>query len=104
MLWLRAGSPTHPPVLWPTSRTLQSQMQHMMKAMGQKDLPEIKPILEVNPDHEIVKKLAARKDDKALVEDIALLLLEQAMMVEGVELKEPAAFVKRLNRIMGMAL
>ena len=80
------------------------QMQHMMKAMGQKDLPEIKPILEVNPDHEIVKKLAARKDDKALVEDIAILLLEQAMMVEGVELKEPAAFVKRLNRIMGMAL
>jgi molecular chaperone HtpG len=80
------------------------QMQHMLKAMGQKDLPEMKPILEVNPDHEIVKKLAGKKDDKVLVEDISLLLLEQAMMVEGVELKEPAEFVKRLNRIMNMAL
>jgi molecular chaperone HtpG len=80
------------------------QMQHMLKAMGQKDLPDMKPILEVNPDHEIVKKLAGKKDDAALVEDISLLLLEQAMMVEGVELKEPAEFVKRLNRIMNMAL
>lgn len=80
------------------------QMQHMLKAMGQKDLPEMKPILEINPDHEIVKKLEAKKEDKELVADIAALLLEQAMMVEGVELKQPAEFVKRLNRIMGMAL
>lgn len=80
------------------------QMQHMLKAMGQKDLPEMKPILEINPDHEIVKKLEAKKDDKELVADIASLLLEQAMMVEGVELKQPAEFVKRLNRVMGMAL
>ncbi len=80
------------------------QMQHMLKAMGQKDLPEMKPILEINPDHEIVKKLEAKKDDKELVADIAALLLEQAMMVEGVELKQPAEFVKRLNRVMGMAL
>ncbi|WP_319415857.1 molecular chaperone HtpG [Marispirochaeta aestuarii] len=80
------------------------QMQQMLKAMGQKDLPEIKPILEINPDHEIVKKLEAKKDDKALVEDVATLLLEQAMMIEGAELKKPAEFVKRLNRIMNMAL
>ena len=80
------------------------QMQQMLKAMGQKDLPEIKPILEINPDHEIVKKLEGKKDDKALVEDVATLLLEQAMMIEGAELKHPAEFVKRLNRIMGLAL
>ncbi len=80
------------------------QMQQMLKAMGQTELPEIKPILEINPDHEIVKKLEGKKDDKALVEDVATLLLEQAMMIEGAELKHPAEFVKRLNRIMGMAL
>ena len=39
------------------------QMQQMMRAMGQKDFPPVKPTLEINPDHEIVKKLLARPDD-----------------------------------------
>ncbi len=79
------------------------QMQQMMRAMGQTDMPEIVPILEVNPDHEIVTKL---KDlgDKDMFNDICFLLLEQAMLVEGTELKEPAEFVKRLNRVMGKAV
>ncbi len=79
------------------------QMQQMMRAMGQTDMPDIVPILEVNPDHEIVTKL---KDlaDKDMFNDICFLLLEQAMLVEGTELKEPAEFVKRLNRVMGKAV
>ena len=80
------------------------QMQHMLKAMGQADLPDFKPILEINPDHEIVKKLTDKKDDKQLLEDVSFLLLEQAMLIEGSELKNPAEFVQRLNRVMGMAL
>ena len=79
------------------------QMQHMLKAMGQKDMPGFKPILEINPDHEIVKKLE-KTEDKSLISDISYLLLEQAMLVEGAELEKPVEFAKRLNRVMGMAL
>lgn len=79
------------------------QMQHLMKAMGQKELPELKPILEINPTHEIVKKMAELKDEK-LFSDIARLLLEQALLVEGVPLKNPSEFTKRLNKVMNLAL
>ena len=79
------------------------QMQQMMRAMGQTDMPEIVPILEINPDHEIVKKLKDSSDD-AVFEDVSFLLFEQAMLVEGQQLKEPAEFVKRLNRVMESAV
>ncbi|MCL2293949.1 MAG: molecular chaperone HtpG [Spirochaetes bacterium] len=75
------------------------QMQHMFKAMGQKDVPDIKPILEVNPEHDIVKKIADTNDD-LFAEDLSFLLLEQAKIMEGEDIKKPADFVKRLNRIM----
>jgi molecular chaperone HtpG len=79
------------------------QMQHIFKALGQKDLPEVKPILEINPDHSIVKKLAAT-EDKKLSEDISRLLFEQALIVEGAELANPAEFAKRLNRVIEKSL
>ncbi len=80
------------------------QLQQMMKALGQKEIPDFKPILEVNPGHEIVKKLQADSSDKALFEDVSHLLLEQALLVEGAQLKKPAEFVRRLNRVMAKAL
>ncbi len=80
------------------------QLQQMMKALGRKELPEFKPILEVNPNHEIVRKLQADSSDKALLEDVSHLLFEQALLVEGASLKRPADFVKRLNRVMAKAL
>ena len=79
------------------------QMQQMLRAMGQKDLPALKPTLEINPDHEIVKKLLARSDDK-VAEDAAWLLFDQALLMEGVPLKEPANFVQRLNRILAISI
>jgi len=79
------------------------QMQQMLKAMGQKDIPDFKPILEINPNHQIVEGLNTTEDEK-VIEDVSFLLLEQAMLVEGVELKKPADFVKRLNRILSKAL
>jgi molecular chaperone HtpG len=78
------------------------QMQQMLRAMGQ-NVPAPKPTLEINPDHEIVKKLLARHDD-AVTEDAAWLLLDEALLMEGVPLKEPAAFVRRLNRMMAVAV
>jgi molecular chaperone HtpG len=79
------------------------QMQQMLRAMGQTNLPASKPTLEINPDHEIVKKLLARTED-AVAEDAAWLLLDEALLMEGVPLKEPAAFVHRLNRIMALSI
>lgn len=79
------------------------QMQHILKAMGQDAMQEFKPVLEINPEHEIVRKLMETSDD-SLVSDISFLLLEQAMLIEGVEIKSTADFVKRLNRIMGRAI
>jgi molecular chaperone HtpG len=58
------------------------KMQQIMRAMGQKDMPALKPTLEINPDHEIVKKLLARTDD-AVAEDAAWLLFDQALLMEG---------------------
>ena len=79
------------------------KMQQMLKAMGQKQMPDIKPVLEINPDHEIVKKLEAASDD-SLVSDAAWLLLDQALLIEGVPVENPSQFVQRLNRVMSRAV
>ena len=75
----------------------------MLRAMGQKEMPMPAPTLEINPDHEIVKKLLTRPDDK-LTEDAAWLLFDQALLMEGVQLKDPAAFVQRLNRVLTLSI
>ena len=79
------------------------KMQQMLRAMGQKEMPASKPTLEINPDHEIVKKLLARSDD-ATAQDAAWLLLDQALLMEGVPLQDPATFVQRLNRILNQSI
>ena len=80
-----------------------AQMQEIMKSMGQTGMPEIKPILEINPNHEIVKKLKSMTRQKSF-DDIALLLYEQALIQEGVNLEDPAGFVNRLNKAISNSL
>jgi molecular chaperone HtpG len=75
------------------------QMAQMLKAMGQTEMPDVKPILEINGDHPIVAGLKA-VEDEARIADVAGVLLDQALLVEGVRLKDPADFVKRLNRLL----
>ena len=79
------------------------QMQHILKAMGQDALKDVKPILEINPNHEIIEKLKGT-EDKRVIEDVSWLLLEQALLIEGATLKNPAQFAKRLNTVMARAL
>jgi molecular chaperone HtpG len=79
------------------------QMQRMLRAMGQTDIPAPKPTLEINPDHEIVKKLLSRADDE-ITRDAAWLLYDQALLMEGVALEDPSAFVQRLNRILNLSI
>lgn len=74
------------------------QMERMMKAMGQ-NAPEVKPILEVNGDHPIIAKIKD-SDDENLIADVSEVLLNQALLIAGVELKAPAEFVKHLNNLL----
>jgi len=75
------------------------QMERMMKAMGQTGLAEVKPILEINADHALVKKIQG-SEDEAYIADVSAILLDQALLVEGSQLKDPADFVKKLNRLL----
>ncbi len=69
-------------------------MERIMKSLGQ-DVPDTKPILEINPEHPLVKKLKNKVD-----EDLVKVLFDQAVLSEGGQLKEPAEFVKRMNKLM----
>ena len=74
------------------------QMVQMMKAMGQNG-PDLKPILEINADHPIVARLKDSSDE-SVITDVSEVLLDQALLVAGVELKDPADFVKSLNNLL----
>ena len=81
-----------------------AQMQEMLKAMGQATMgEEIKPILEINPNHPIVKKMVGMRKGKAF-DEVAELLFDQAKLIEGVKLDNPADFVKRLNSVLQKSL
>ncbi len=80
-----------------------ARMRQMMRGMGQKDIPDPMPTLEINPDHEIIQKLLAQSDD-TIVQDAAWLLFDQALLLEGVPLKNPASFVQRLNRVLNQSI
>jgi molecular chaperone HtpG len=74
------------------------QLREMLRGMGGADLPEAKPILELNGSHELVKRLAEAPDAEA--EDLAKVLLGQALLVEGAPLPDPVDFASRLNRLL----
>ncbi len=77
-------------------------MAHMFRAIGQA-MPESAPILEINPEHEIVKKLNGCPDEST-IEDVSWILLDQAKLSEGMEITDTVAFAKRLSRITAKAL
>lgn len=75
------------------------QLQAIMKAMGQNAIQDIKPILEINALSDLVKSVEA-ETDTTRIEDIAVVLLSEALLIEGASLKDPMDFVKRMNRLM----
>jgi molecular chaperone HtpG len=95
-----AGSPS---VIVSDEDEPSARMRQMMQAMGQKNLPELQPTLEINPDHEIIRKLLADPGNSK-VEDAAWLLFDQALLLEGVPLNDPATFVQRLNRVLNQSI
>jgi len=77
---------------------MSAQMQQIMQAAGQY-APKSEPILELNPDHALVKKLNDITDDD-LFEDYTHLLFEQAQLAAGEPLEDAAGFVKRVNKLL----
>ena len=77
------------------------QMRRLMEAAGQ-PLPESRPILELNPEHSLVQGLESASDDR--FGDFAAILLDQAVLAEGGQLDDPAAYVKRLNKLLADTL
>jgi len=73
-------------------------MQRLLKQAGQ-EVPPSKPFLEINPAHALLKRMESESDSKR-AEDIALLLLDQAQLLEGVALEDPAAYVRRVNALI----
>ena len=77
---------------------MSTQMARLLKQMGQK-VPEVKPVLEVNPEHPLVKKL----DGSVHFHDLAHILFDQALLAEGGLPEDPAAYVRRVNALLALA-
>ena len=75
-----------------------AQMRRIMEAAGQQ-MPNTKPILELNPEHPLIKKLDAEPDEQRFA-DLSLLLFDQASLAAGDALEDPATFVGRLNKLL----
>jgi molecular chaperone HtpG len=73
-------------------------MQRILKDAGH-EMPGTKPILEINPDHPIVKKLGSEKSKKKFA-DWSDILFDQALLAEGGQLEDPASFVAKLNSML----
>ena len=77
---------------------MSTQLARMLKQAGQ-SVPEVKPILEVNAQHPLVKKLEA-SSESASFDDLAHILFDQALLAEGGLPEDPAAYVRRVNALL----
>ena len=75
-----------------------AQMKKIMEAAGQK-VPESKPIFEINVDHPLVQRLEAEQGEERFRE-LSAVLFDQATLASGEQLKDPGAYVSRLNRLL----
>jgi len=87
-----------PAILAIGEQDLGLQMRQILEASGQK-VPDSKPIFEINPAHSLVEKLDAETDESRFT-DLTLILFDQAALAAGDSLKDPAAYVQRLNKLL----
>ena len=73
-------------------------LQRLLEQAGQ-DVPDTRPVLELNPGHPLVEKLENEHDEQRFA-DLSLVLFEQALLSEGAALEDPAGFVRRVNALM----
>lgn len=89
---------TSPACLVADENDMGRQMEQILKASGQ-EIPSSKPILEINPDHPIVKKID-NETNEDLFADWSHILFDQALLSEGSQLEDPATFVNKLNNLI----
>jgi molecular chaperone HtpG len=77
---------------------LGPQIRRMLEASGQ-EVPESKPVLEVNVGHPLVERLSA-ETDAGRFDELANILLDHALLAEGSQLENPAAYVHRMNNLL----
>src|SRR6056300_1849474 len=77
---------------------ISGNLERILKAAGQ-NTPDIKPVLEINPEHALIKKLSAEKDQKAF-DEYSSVVFDQALISEGGQLEDPVGFVKRINQLL----
>ena len=77
---------------------LSGNLERLLKAAGQKT-PDTKPILEINPSHKLIQKLE-NTTDSGRFNDFAEVIFDQALISEGGQLKDPVAFVKKINQFL----
>ncbi len=77
---------------------MSTNMERILKQAGQ-NVPEVKPILEINPDHELVQRLAKMRS-KEKIADLASILFDQAILAEGALPEDPAGFVRKINALL----
>lgn len=87
-----------PAILAIGDQDLGLQMRHILEASGQK-IPDSKPIFEINPVHPLIQKLDNEKNDSHF-NDLTHILFDQAALAAGSNLKDPANYVKRLNKLL----
>jgi molecular chaperone HtpG len=78
---------------------MSGHLARMLKQAGQ-SAPKSQPILEVNAEHALVKRMAALADDGARFDDLAHILFDQALLAEGGQLDDPAAYVARVTKLL----
>jgi molecular chaperone HtpG len=87
-----------PAILAIGEQDLGLQMRQILEASGQK-VPDSKPIFEFNPSHPLIEKLDAEADEDRFA-DLSHILFDQAALAAGDNLKDPAAYVQRLNKLL----
>lgn len=84
-----------PALLVTADGELSPQMVQMLKQMGQ-EVPETKPILEINPNHPLIKRLETSEQ----FDDLAQVIFDQSLLAEGGHLEDPAGYLKRINDLL----
>lgn len=77
---------------------MSANMERILKQAGQK-VPDMKPILEINPDHELIRRLAKMRSQEK-IDDFADILFDQAVLAEGALPEDPAGFVRKVNALL----
>ena len=77
---------------------ISGNLERILKAAGQ-NTPDVKPILEINPEHNVIQKLETFKDSDEF-DEYASVIFDQAILSEGGQLEDPVSFIKKINRLL----